>query len=166
MTASPKGADGKPTITMPDGHGNLVSAFHMPSECQTNGVGNELEPGPPLAACTHNHGFVEGSTGEAMGYFLGRGPAVHLGHGPHLPDRRSLVLVPSWARPIRIGGTCWPVRRLGQIDDSFHGDLPPNGTIFDLLNRYGITWKDYYSNLPVARGVAAAARPARDHAPI
>ena len=27
---------------------------------------------------------------------------------------------------------------------------PPNGTIFELLNRYGISWRNYYSDLPSA----------------
>ena len=66
----PRGANGQPTISLPDGHGNLVHAFHMPSECQTNGVGQNWN----LAhhSLVHgNRGFVEGSTGEAVGYFLG-----------------------------------------------------------------------------------------------
>jgi phospholipase C len=37
---------------------------------------------------------------------------------------------------------------LGQISDALDTALPPNGTILDLLNRFGITWKDYYSSLP------------------
>jgi len=32
------GPDGHPTATNPDGNGNLIHAFHMPTECQTNGV--------------------------------------------------------------------------------------------------------------------------------
>jgi phospholipase C len=37
---------------------------------------------------------------------------------------------------------------LGQISDQLNGQLPPNGTIFDQFNRFGITWKDYYSSVP------------------
>ena len=29
-------------------------------------------------------------------------------------------------------------------------DYPPNGTIFDLLSKYGVSWTDYYSDLPQA----------------
>jgi phospholipase C len=142
----PKGPDGKPTITMPDGHGNLVSAFHMPSECQTNGVGQNWN----LAhhSLVHdNHGFVEGSTGEALGYF----------HGADLPFTwdmaRTFPIADRWFSSLL--GQTDPNRRfllagtsLGQISDELNDDLPPNGTIFDLLNRFGITWKDYYSSLP------------------
>ncbi len=31
--------NGQPRATNPDGHGNLVHAFHMPTECQTRGSG-------------------------------------------------------------------------------------------------------------------------------
>jgi phospholipase C len=40
---------------------------------------------------------------------------------------------------------------LGQVSDPFPGvndPPPPNGTIFDRLNAHGITWKDYFADLP------------------
>ncbi len=142
----PKGPDGRPTITMPDGHGNLVSAFHMPSECQTNGVGQNWNLAHH-SLVRDNHGFVEGSTGEALGYF----------HGADLPFTwdlaRTFPIADRWFSSLL--GQTDPNRRfllagtsLGQIGDQLNADLPPNGTIFDLLNRYGITWKDYYSSIP------------------
>jgi phospholipase C len=35
------GPGGRPTAKNPDGHGNFVHAFHMPTDCQTDGVGND-----------------------------------------------------------------------------------------------------------------------------
>src|ERR1700728_3806721 len=35
------GSDGQPTNKNPDGHGNYIQALHMPTECQTKGVGND-----------------------------------------------------------------------------------------------------------------------------
>jgi phospholipase C len=142
----PKGPDGKPTITLPDGHGNLVSAFHMPSECQTDGVGQNWNLAHH-SLVRGNQGFVEGSTGEALGYF----------HGSDLPFTwdmaRTFPIADRWFSSLL--GQTDPNRRfllagtsLGQISDALNTDLPPNGTIFDLLNRFGITWKDYYSSLP------------------
>jgi phospholipase C len=142
----PKGPDGQPTVTMPDGHGNLVSAFHMPSECQTNGVGQNWNLAHH-SLVNDNHGFVEGSTGEALGYF----------HGSDLPFTwdmaRTFPIADRWFSSLL--GQTDPNRRfllagtsLGQISDELNSDLPPNGTIFDLLNRFGITWKDYYSSVP------------------
>ena len=37
---------------------------------------------------------------------------------------------------------------LGLINDTFPSPLPPNGVIFEQFNKHGISWKDYYSNLP------------------
>ena len=39
------GSDGRPTATNPDGHGNDVHAFHMPTDCQTTGVRNDWTAG-------------------------------------------------------------------------------------------------------------------------
>jgi phospholipase C len=142
----PKAANGRPAITLPDGHGNLVRAFHMPSECQTNGVGQNWNLAHH-SLVDGNRGFVEGSTGEALGYFRGEDL-------PFTWDMaRTFPIADRWFSSLL--GQTDPNRRylmagtsLGQIADQFNDDLPPNGTIFDLLNRYGITWKDYYSNLP------------------
>jgi phospholipase C len=37
---------------------------------------------------------------------------------------------------------------LGLIADTLNVDVPPNGTIFETLNNYGISWNNYYSNTP------------------
>ncbi len=144
-----RGTDGRPTITLPDGHGNLVHAFHMPSECQTDGVGNNWNLAHHSYAGGANTGFVEASTGESLGYFL----------GSDLPFTWSMAgtfpIADRWFSSVL--GQTDPNRRyllagtsLGQIADNFPDDLPPNGTVFDLLNRYGITWKEYFSSLPSA----------------
>ncbi len=142
----PKGPNGRPTVTLPDGHGNLVHAFHMPSECQTNGVGQNWNLAHHSLA-NGNRGFVEGSTGEALGYFLGEDL-------PFTWDiARIFPIADRWFSSVL--GQTDPNRRylmagtsLGQIADQLNTQLPPNGTIFDLLNRYGVTWKNYYSNAP------------------
>ncbi len=142
----PKGKGGRPTISLPDGHGNLVRAFHMPSECQTNGVGQNWNLAHH-SLVDGNRGFVEGSTGEALGYFRGEDLPFTWDMARTFPiaDRwfSSLLGQTDPNRRCLLAGTS-----LGQIGDQLNNDLPPNGTIFDLLNRYGITWKDYYSNLP------------------
>jgi phospholipase C len=142
----PKGLNGRPTITLADGHGNLVHAFHMPSECQTNGVGQNWNLAHH-SLVDGNRGFVEGSTGEALGYFRGEDL-------PFTWDMaRTFPIADRWFSSLL--GQTDPNRRylmagtsLGQVEDRLNDDLPPNGTIFDLLNRYGITWKDYYSSVP------------------
>jgi phospholipase C len=142
----PRGANGRPTIALPDGHGNLVQAFHMPSECQTNGVGQNWNLAHH-SLVDGNRGFVEGSTGEAVGYFLGSDLPFTWSMARTFPiaDRwfASLLGQTDPNRRYLMAGTS-----LGQVNDDLNLDLPPNGTIFDLLNRYGISWKDYYSNVP------------------
>jgi phospholipase C len=39
---------------------------------------------------------------------------------------------------------------LGLINDTLNEDEPPNGTIFEALNKYDISWKNYYSSDPSA----------------
>ena len=37
---------------------------------------------------------------------------------------------------------------MGLLTDTINGDKPPNGTIFETLNTYDISWKNYYSSDP------------------
>ncbi|MGH9028079.1 MAG: alkaline phosphatase family protein, partial [Acidimicrobiales bacterium] len=142
-----RGHDGLPEIELPDGHGNLVRAFHMPSECQTDGVGNNWNLGHHSYDNGSNRGFVEASTGEALGYFLGEDLPFTWGMARTFPIADhwfcSLLGQTNPNRRFLFAGTS-----LGQVSDTYPLDLPPNGTIFDALNRYGITWKEYYSDLP------------------
>jgi phospholipase C len=143
----PLGHDGLPSSSCPDGKGNLVHAFHMPSECQTNGVGNDWNTGHRSYDNGTNQGFVIASTGETMGYFDDGDMPFTRGLARTFPiaDRWfcSAMAQTDPNRRYLFSGTS-----LGLIDDSFPAELPPNGTIFNVLNKYGITWKDYYSDAP------------------
>jgi phospholipase C len=143
------GRDGKPTVALPDGRGQLVHAFHMPSECMTDGVSNSWDTGHRSYDNGTNRGFVEASSGETMGYFQGDDIPFTWGLAKTFPlaDRWfcSTMAQTDPNRRYLVSGTS-----LGLINDSFPSALPPNGTIFDSLNRYGISWKDYYSDLPTA----------------
>jgi phospholipase C len=145
----PLGADGKPKVALPNGQGQLVHAFHMPSECMTNGVGNDWNVAHRSYDNGTNRGFVEASSGESVGYFLGEDIPFTWGLAKTFPlADRWFCSVLGQTDPNRrylVSGTS-----LGLINDSFPAPLPPNGTIFDSLNKHGITWKDYYSDLPSA----------------
>jgi phospholipase C len=143
----PLGADGRPTAALPNGQGELVHAFHMPSDCQTSGVSNSWNTGHRSYDNGTNRGFVEASTGETMGYFLGSDVPFIWGLA------RTFPLADRWFCSV-LGQTI-PNRRylisgtsLGLISDAYPLELPPNGTIFDQFNDHGITWKEYYSDLP------------------
>jgi phospholipase C len=141
------GPNGQPTAKNPDGHGNYVHAFHMPTECQTKGVGNDWKVTHEAYDNGTCQGFVTSTTAEAMGYFTSDDLPFTCGMAKSFPiaDRYfcSAMAQTDPNRRFLIAGTA-----LGLIDDTFPSALPPNGLIFQQFNKHGITWKDYYSTLP------------------
>ncbi len=141
------GPNGQPTAKNPDGHGDFVHAFHMPTECQTTGVGNDWKVTHEAYDDGTCQGFVTSTTAEAMGYFTSADLPFTCGMARTFPiaDRYfcSAMAQTYPNRRYLMAGTS-----LGLIDDSFPTALPPNGVIFEQFNQHGITWKDYYSTLP------------------
>ena len=145
----PLDARGTPKAACPDGKGNLVHAFHMPSDCQTDGVGNDWNTAHRSYDDGTNQGFVIASTGESMGYFLDSDMPFTWGLA------RTFPIADRWFCSVL--GQTDPNRRylisatsLGLINDSFPTALPPNGTIFNTFNKYDISWREYYSDVPTA----------------
>jgi phospholipase C len=143
---------GRPTAMNADGTGRQVRAFHMPSSCQL--------PHKPATAWTATHtqwnngrndGFVRSDSGPvAMGYWTGQDLPFYYALGRTFPlaDRwfASCLTQTYPNRRFLMAGTA-----LGWIDHetpSAKDPMPPNGTIFDRLNDHGISWKNYYSDLP------------------
>lgn len=143
------GAGGHPTNSNPYRPGKRLRSFHMPTECQL--------AGRPSQSWNASHaqfddgtcqGFAESASGPvAMGYY----------------EPSDLPFTASLARsfPISDRWFCsvlaqtYPNRRyllagtsLGLVDDALLAGLPPRGTILDQFNRHGITWHNYYSDLP------------------
>jgi phospholipase C len=143
----PLGPNRLPTAACPDGKGGLVHAFHMPSECMTDGVGNDWNTGHGSYDNGTNLGFVKSSTGESMGYFIEDDIPFTWGLASTFPiaDRWfcSLLGQTNPNRRYLYAGTS-----LGLVNDGLPTELPPNGTIFDSFNKHGITWKNYYSDNP------------------
>jgi phospholipase C len=141
------GQDGLPTATNPDGQGNLIHAFHMPTECQTDGVGNDWKVTHEAYDGGTCQGFVTSTSAEAMGYFTKEDLPFSCGMASVFPiaDRYfcSAMAQTDPNRRYLISGTS-----LGLIDDTFPSALPPNGVIFQEFEKHGITWKDYYTTLP------------------
>ena len=141
------GSDGLPTATNPDGAGSLIRSFQMPTECQNNGIGNDWKVAHEAYDGGTNQGFVTSTSAEAMGYFTHRDLPFTVSMAKRFPvaDRYfcSVMAQTDPNRRYLIAGTS-----LGLIDDSFPTALPPNGVIFESFNDHGITWRDYYSNLP------------------
>ena len=153
-------AHGLPTATNPWPAGSTfpppgpnvqVKAFPMPNPCQ--------EPGHPYNtweafwtsyAGGRNNGFVQSQSGPvSMGY--------------HRPEVLPFVNSVAATFPVcdryfcSVGAQTYPNRRflmagtsLGLLNDTFPGEAPPNGTVFQALDTHGISWKNYFSDVPSA----------------
>jgi phospholipase C len=119
----------------------------MPTECQTNGIGNDWKVTHEAYDGGTCQGFVTAMSAETMGYLTSEDLPFTCGMARTFPiaDRYfcSAMAQTDPNRRFLIAGTS-----LGLIDDTFPSPLPPNGVIFDQLDRHGITWKDYYTTVP------------------
>ncbi len=141
------GPDGLPINTNPAPGGGLVRSFHMPSPCQ--------ERGKPVQ--TWNASHIQYDHGSNQGFVRSRSGPVAMGYfsGVDLPFTYEMTKV----FPIgdhyhcSVLGQTWPNRRylmagtsVGMVNDvaAQLGTMPERGTIFQLLTRLGIPWRDYY----------------------
>ncbi len=142
---------GHPTAANPDDQGNLVRAFPMPSTCQL-----ERAPGQNWNASHiqyddgRNDGFVRASGPVSMGYWTKDDLPFYYGLA------RTFPLCDRWFGSCL--GQTYPNRRF-LLTGTAHGLVstdvskilapsPPNGLILDQLNAHGISWRNYYSDLP------------------
>ncbi len=142
---------GIPVAANDDETGNSIAAFHMPSTCQLDGHPGQNWNASHLSYDRgRNDGFVRASGPVAMGYW----------NGDDLPFYYALAS--TFALCDRWFGSClaqtYPNRRFllagtaaGIIStsiDALTAPPPPNGNIMERLDAHGITWRDYYSDLP------------------
>ncbi|HYV60956.1 MAG TPA: alkaline phosphatase family protein [Acidimicrobiia bacterium] len=142
---------GRPTATNPDDSGNLVRAFRMPSACQL-----EREPGQNWNASHvqydngRNDGFVRASGPVAMGYWTKEDVPFYYALASTFP------VCDRWFGSCL--GQTYPNRRF-LLAGTAHGLVstdvskilapsPPNGLILDQLDAHGISWRNYYTDLP------------------
>jgi phospholipase C len=161
------GGDGLPTAANPYGDGRIQRAFHMPTTCQLPGT-----PSQEWTTCHlaydggHNDGFVRapvsyGSSqavgGVAMGYWTGEdlpftyalAETFPIGDrwfcsllGQTDPNRRYLIAGTSAGMTDDIGTSP------GNVIPDAGLPLPANGTIFNTLDRHGISWANYVDSYP------------------
>ena len=154
------GADGIPTIEQSDAQGNLYRSFAINDQCQLNGAARPQGPG-------NNQGwdgshqelnggmldsFVKADGQDALRYWddqYGLGFLYSLASYFPVGDRYfSSTLAPTY--PNRCFALCGSAVGLDATDTPPPDAIPPNGRIFDLLDQHGITWADYWTNLPSA----------------
>jgi phospholipase C len=157
------GADGMPTATNPYPDGRIQHAFRMPTTCQLPST-----PSQEWAAAHNsydggaNDGFVRTTITPYTTQIVG-GVAMGYWTGDDLPFTYSLAstfpIADRWFSSVM--GQTDPNRRYliaatsaGMTDDigSPAGDLglivPAAGTIFNLLDAYGISWENYVASYP------------------
>lgn len=145
---------GRPVATNMTADDVPIRAFRMPTTCQLpHQPSQEWVQSHVQFDEGHNDGFVRSASGPvAMGYWTEE----------DLPWSYSLArtfpLCDKWFSSIL--GQTFPNRRfllagtsVGSVND-FSWDIlsnlreAPNGTIFQLLERFGISWRNYYSSYP------------------
>jgi phospholipase C len=161
------GPDGLPTATNPYGDGRIQHAFHMPTTCQLSGTpSQEWTASHAAFNGGRNDGFVTAPISYGSSATVG-GVAMGYWTGADLPFTYSLAMqFPIGDRWFcSVLGQTDPNRRYliagtsaGMTDDIGTGPgnvipdsglpLPANGTIFNTLDRYGITWADYVASFP------------------
>ncbi|HVV77031.1 MAG TPA: alkaline phosphatase family protein [Mycobacteriales bacterium] len=141
---------GKPTNANPT-KGGYVRAFRMPTACQPEHEPNQSWDGTHTAiAGGRMSGFIKASGDTAMGYWDETDLPFYYAIAKHFtlanrwfcsapcqtyPNRRYLMAATSYG----LVSTTLP----GPSDPP-----PPHGTIFDRLNAHGISWKNYFTDLP------------------
>ena len=147
-----RGPNGKPVNYNPDPAGGYVRSFHNPNTCgeDDSGITQSWDASHTCWDNGTNMGFVKGCSGAAMGYWTHDDLPFYYDMASRFPiGDRYFCSVMAQTYPNRrflIAGTA-----LGDISTNGSGISSvnaPNGTIFDRLNHYGISWKDYYPDFP------------------
>ena len=145
-------ANGRPLNRNPV-KGGYITIQHAPSICTPDGSGSQ--------SWNDTHRQIDG--GRMDGFALTGESSMCYWDESDLPFYYSLSKTFCLANRWFCSAPCqtYPNRRfmlagtafgLISTDNMSITQNPPNGTIFDRLNRYGITWTDYFTDLP-ATGV-------------
>ena len=146
------GPDSRPLNYNPDPKGGFVRTFNFPTTYIPNDVGTSQSWTASHVAWDHgkNDGFVRACGPGAMGYWDSRNLPFYYGMAETFPvGDRYFCSVMAQTYPNRrflIAATAY-----GDIDTDISGiafSNFPNGTIFDRLDSYNISWTDYYYDLP------------------
>jgi phospholipase C len=144
-------AAGRPLDANPDGKGNYVRAFHMPSTCQLERVpGQDWVRSHTSWNHGKNDGFVKASTEVAMGYWDRDDIPFYYGLANTFPvcDRWFCsVLAQTYPnRRFLLAGTAAGI--VSTTANALNAPPPPNGTILDRLAAHKISFKNYFTDLP------------------
>jgi phospholipase C len=143
--------NGRPRAANRDDKGNVVRAFRMPSTCQLmRAPGQNWNASHVQYDNGRNDGFVRASGPVAMGYWTKEDLPFYYALA------RTFPLCDRWFGSCL--GQTYPNRRF-MLAGTAHGLVstdvskilapsPPNGLILDQLNAHGISWRNYFTDLP------------------
>ncbi|HXQ23399.1 MAG TPA: alkaline phosphatase family protein, partial [Candidatus Acidoferrales bacterium] len=143
---------GVPKAANPDGNGNLIHAFHMPSACQLDCAPSQSWNASHIAYDNgKNDGFVIGSNSPvAMGFWTADDIPFYYGLAQTFPLAShwfcSTLCQTYPNRRFLMAGTAAGI--ISTTGDALLAPPPPNGNIFDRLDTFGISWRNYYSDTP------------------
>jgi phospholipase C len=148
----PRDRSGRPRTYNLNQAGQRIYSYHLTSPCQPESTPTQTWNASHIAFDHgRNDGFVRSGSGRvAMGYWTGEDLPFYYGLARTFPllDRYfSSCLAQTYPnRRFLMAGTAY-----GSVSTTLPplpGEAPPNGTIFDRLDRYGISWKNYFAELP------------------
>ena len=147
-----RGSDGLPTATNPYANGELQHAFRMPTTCQNSTVTQEWGNSHIQYDNGKMDGFVITSQAESMGYWTGEDLPFTYSLADAFPvGDRWFCSVLGQTDPNRrylIAGTSAGMTDDGGVSIANLAEPAPNGTIFNLLDRHGISWENYVYSYP------------------
>ncbi len=144
------GHDGRPRVALPDGTGDVVHAFHMPSTCQLDRVPSQAWNASHISLGDgDNDGFVRACGPVAMGYWTADDIPFYYGLARQFPvcDRWFASCLAQTYPNRRFLFAATAAGIVSTTSDALVAPPPPNGTIFDRLDAHGITWRDYASDV-------------------
>jgi phospholipase C len=143
-------AAGRPVNSNPY-KGGYATVQHVPSDCTLNGSGSQ--------SWDDTHRQIDG--GQMDGFAATGVDSMAYWDQPDLPFYYSMAKTFCLANRWFCSAPCqtYPNRRFLQAgtafgliatDTSSVTQYPPNGTIWDRLSSHGISWADYYTQVPTA----------------
>ena len=149
-------AAGRATNSNPAPRGGSVTAGPAPSTCQAGySISQSWDASHLCWDRGRNDGFVKECGSQSMYYYTRAQMPYYFGLASTFPvcDRYfcSVMAQTYPNRRFLIAGSAF-----GIVSDPLPSPSDPKprlsgfGTVFDMLNAYGISWKDYFADLPTA----------------
>ena len=146
--------NGRAVNSNPSPAGGMVTASPAPSTCQANyRISQSWDASHQSWDQGHNDGFVKACGPEAMYYYTAAQiPFYHALASVFPVCDRYFASVMAQTYPNRRFLMCGSA--FGEVSDPLPsptaGSLRPSGfeSVFDMFNAFGITWKNYFMDLP------------------